>query len=185
MRWIRIMIVVEAVCVTALILVWTGRKSEKEEKYLYTTGVVNEEQQITWVELLAYLGAKYGGDFKGNSKCLEKDMNWLVKKLTEEGLTMEELTKGMKYYEYYREAYGAVLDGMVGEYDVETVSETGEKSQEKKYGLKAYFPIAKGFEYTHYDDFGSGRSYGYKRKHLGHDMMGQTGTLVVAEKRNK
>jgi len=91
----------------------------------------------------------------------------------------------MKYYEYYREAYGAVLDGMVGEYDVETVSETGEKSQEKKYGLKAYFPIAKGFEYTHYDDFGSGRSYGYKRKHLGRDMMGQTGTPVVAEKRNK
>ena len=127
MRWIRIMIVVEAVCVTALILVWAGRKSEKEEKYLYTTGVVNEEQQITWVELLAYLGAKYGGDFKGNSKCLEKDMN----------------------------------------------------------GLKAYFSIAKGFEYTHYDDFGSGRSYGYKRKHLGHDMMGQTGTPVVAEKRNK
>ena len=37
----------------------------------------------------------------------------------------------------------------------------------KKYGLKGYFPLARGFDYTHYDDFGVGRSYGYQRKHLG------------------
>ena len=48
------------------------------------------------------------------------------------------------------------------------------------YGLKAYSPIAKGFEYSHYDDFGAGRSYGYKRQHLGHDMMGQVGTPIIA-----
>ena len=49
-----------------------------------------------------------------------------------------------------------------------------------KYGLKAYFPLAKGFGYSHYDDFGAGRSYGYERKHLGHDMMGQIGTPIIA-----
>lgn len=38
---------------------------------------------------------------------------------------------------------------------------------EKRYGLKGYFPLARGFDYTHYDDFGVGRSYGYQRKHLG------------------
>lgn len=37
----------------------------------------------------------------------------------------------------------------------------------KKYGLKGYFPLARGFDYTHFDDFGVGRSYGYQRKHLG------------------
>ena len=49
--------------------------------------------------------------------------------------------------------------------------ETGESADsgeyETVYGLKGYFPIARGFDYTHYDDFGAGRSYGYKRKHLG------------------
>ncbi len=51
---------------------------------------------------------------------------------------------------------------------------------ETVYGLKGYFPIARGFDYTHYDDFGAGRSYGYKRKHLGHDMMGLVGTPIMA-----
>ena len=29
-----------------------------------------------------------------------------------------------------------------------------------------------------YDDFGVSRTYGYKRNHLGHDMMGQVGTPI-------
>ena len=49
-----------------------------------------------------------------------------------------------------------------------------------KYGLKAFSPIAKGFPYSDFDDFGVARSYGFKRQHLGHDMMGQVGTPVVA-----
>ena len=82
----------------------------------------------------------------------------------------------MKYYSYYLEAYTAVLGGMLGEYEIETENEDGQKSYETVYGLKAYFPLAKGFDYSHYDDFGVGRSYGYKRRHLGHDMMGLIGT---------
>lgn len=42
-----------------------------------------------------------------------------------------------------------------------------DENYEKRYGLKGYFPLARGFDYTHYDDFGVGRSYGYQRKHLG------------------
>lgn len=56
----------------------------------------------------------------------------------------------------------------------------GDGEYETVYGLKGYFPIARGFDYTHYDDFGAGRSYGYKRKHLGHDMMGLVGTPIIA-----
>ena len=48
------------------------------------------------------------------------------------------------------------------------------------YGLKAFHPIAKSFPYSDYDDFGVSRSYGYRRNHLGHDMMGQVGTPVIA-----
>lgn len=51
---------------------------------------------------------------------------------------------------------------------------------ENRYGLKAFHPIAKGFQYSDYDDFGVSRTYGYKREHLGHDMMGLIGTPIVA-----
>ncbi len=147
--------------------------------YEWDVKTYEEEIHFNWIELLAYLGTKYGGDFERYGKNLEKDMDALVQALGS-GTSMAELTQGMKYYDYYLEAYGAVLDGMVGEYEMACEGENGAVVWEKKYGLKAYFPIAKGFTYTHYDDFGAGRSYGYDRKHLGHDMMGQTGTPIIA-----
>ena len=85
----------------------------------------------------------------------------------------------MEYYDYYYEAYSAVLGGMVGEFSIEAGrDDTGVTEWRDTYGLKAFSPIAKGFEYSHYDDFGSSRSYGYARPHLGHDMMGQIGTPI-------
>ena len=110
---------------------------------------------------------------------------------------MEELTKELKYYSYYQEAYSAVLGGMVGEFQAEIPSSEapaaylpsgvagGTESDPEtiwvtKYGLKAFFPLAKGFPYSDYDDFGAARSYGFKRQHLGHDMMGQVGSPVIA-----
>ena len=108
-------------------------------------------------------------------------MKAVAEKLLNEETTIEELTKDLKYYDYYYEAYEAVLGGLVGEYEIQ---EKAENSEEliwvKKYGLKGYSPIAKGFEYSDYDDFGVSRSYGYKRTHLGHDMMGQVGTPIIA-----
>ena len=41
-------------------------------------------------------------------------------------------------------------------------------------------PIAKGYNFSHYDDFGNSRSYGFKRTHLGNDLMGSVGTPVVS-----
>ena len=37
-----------------------------------------------------------------------------------------------------------------------------------------------GYLYTESDDFGNGRSYGFARKHLGHDMFCSVGTPVAA-----
>lgn len=142
-------------------------KEALQQAYEYDVNTHDTEVPLHWVELLAYLGARYGGDF---GRYQPKDMDELAEKLLE-GTTMEELTKDMEYYDYYREAYGAVLDGMVGEYKTEELV---------TYGLKAFHPIAKGFPYSDYDDFGVSRTYGYKRNHLGHDMMGQVGTPVIA-----
>jgi len=150
-----------------------------DKAYEYDVKSQNEEVKLNWIELLAYLGAKYGGDF---SKYKDKHMTELVKKLQSKEETMESLTEGMKYYDYYLDAYTAVLGGMVGEYEIEVPDETapGGKRWEKKYGLKAFLPIAKYYPFSHFDDFGVSRTYGFKRKHLGHDMMGQVGTPIIA-----
>lgn len=125
-----------------------------------------DEIHVDWIELLAYEGAKTGGKFDRNSVGKIQET---AEKLKSGETTMEELTKDMEYYDYYLEAYSAVLDGMMGEFTLDG---------KRVYGLKAFSPIAKGFDYSHYDDFGSSRSYGYARPHLGHDMMGQIGTPI-------
>lgn len=134
--------------------------------------------KLNWVDLIAYLAAKYGGNFK---QFKSKDLDAVAEKL-QAGTPLSELTKDMKYYDYYREAYGAVLDGLVGSYKIQTTEslEKGTVEYEEKYGLKAYSPIAYGYSFAHYDDFGNPRSYGYRRNHLGHDLMSSIGTPIIA-----
>lgn len=163
-KWVDFTVTYEALC----------------RAYEWDVDTAQDAVHIDWVEMLAYLGAKYGGDFAHNEKKLQKDMAKLAAALTEEGQTMQTLTADMKYYAYYEEAYRAVLGGMVGTYEIETTAEDGTVQWQQMYGLKAYSPIARGFEYSHFDDFGSSRSYGYKRPHLGHDMMGQVGTPIIS-----
>lgn len=135
----------------------------------------NEEVKLDWIELLAYCAAKNGGKFGKNS---EKEIASIADKL-KNGADMDELTEGLKYYNYYFEAYTAVLGEFVGTYLVQE-EENGGAVWKEKYGLKVFSPIARGFPFTHYDDFGVGRTYGYKRRHLGHDLMAQVGTPVMA-----
>jgi peptidoglycan LD-endopeptidase LytH len=150
-----------------------------DRAYKYDVESHDDEVKINWIELLAMLGNKYGGDF---SKYKEKHMTELVDKLKSKEETVESLTEGMKYYDYYYNSYSAVLGGMVGEYKIEVPDDTapGGKRWEKTYGLKVFLPIAKYYPFSHFDDFGVSRSYGFKRKHLGHDMMGQVGTPIIA-----
>ncbi len=120
-----------------------------------------------FVKLLAYLGAKYGGDFR---RYKGSDLNALYEKI-KSGEKLDTLGAKYNYYPYYLEAYGAVLNEYVGEFYIDG---------KQYYGLRAFSPIAKGYYYNHSDDFGASRSYGYNRKHLGHDMMGSVGTPIIA-----
>ena len=159
-----------------------------EQAFRYDVDTCQAEIHLNWVDLLAYLGTRYGGDF---SRYKKSDMEKVAEQLINGDSTMEELTKDMKYYDYYKQAYGAVLDGMVGTFQAEIpADEVPEMLQQSaqntdtvwvtKYGLKAFFPLAKNFPYNDFDDFGVSRSYGFKRRHLGHDMMGQVGTPIIA-----
>lgn len=130
------------------------------------------EKTVSWIDLLAYAAAKNGGEFGKNAlSCVDEAAESL-----ESGISLEELTEGMEYFNYYEKAYTAVLGGMVGRFQ----EETEDGSMKEQYGLMAYSPIAEGFDYSSGDDFGSARSYGYNRPHLGHDMMGLIGTPIIA-----
>lgn len=164
------------------------------DAFRYDVDTCQAPVHLNWIELLAYLGAKYGGDFSHYQK---KDMDALAQALTDGSKTMEQLTETLNYYPYYLEAYSAVLGGMVGEFEAEIPASQapsfllssgtegeGESAPQKvwarQYGLKAFSPIAKNFPYSDYDDFGAARDYGYRRQHLGHDFLGQTGTPIIA-----
>lgn len=149
---------------------------EKALEYDISTHKNDEKVKIDWVQVLAYLGAKYGGDFK---QYKEEDLEQIVNRL-KNGDKIKDITKDMKYYDYYYRVYSAVLGGFTGWYNTEAEDENGKITKVKDYGLCVFSPIAKGFPFSHYDDFGTGRSYGYKRKHLGHDLMAATGTPVIA-----
>lgn len=131
------------------------------------------EVHLDWITLLAYAAVRGGGEFDKKSVGYIED---IARQLANKETTREALAEKYKYFSYYYEAYEAVLGGMLGEYELE--DENG--NFQKKYGLKAFSPIAKGFAYQDYDDFGVSRSFGYKRQHLGHDMMGLVGTPIIA-----
>ena len=76
-----------------------------------------------WVSALAHLGAKYGGDF---SRYKKSDLKAAFEKLSADPAAFDD----EKYYPYYKQAYGAVISGWLGEYYVRD----GEKLT-KKYGI--------------------------------------------------
>ncbi|MEG1887146.1 MAG: M23 family metallopeptidase [Oscillospiraceae bacterium] len=133
----------------------------------------NEEIHVDFVTLISLSALKNGGDFKDTKSDKVDELAKEIKK----GKPIAEMVKNNeKYYNYYHDAYSAVLGGFVGEYE----AENAEGTMEQKYGVKVFSPIAKKFPYIHYEDFGAGRSFGFKRTHLGNDLLGQVGTPVVA-----
>ena len=129
----------------------------------------DQEKHIGWIDALALAACRTGG------KCPFSSVKQAVSDLKKDKSVEELLGQNRKYYTYYYEAYTAVLGGMVGSFAIEKDGEWA-----ATYGLKAFSPIAAGYGYSHCDDFGVARSFGFKRKHLGHDLMGAQGTPVVA-----
>ena len=116
-----------------------------------------EEKHIPWIDALALAACRTGG------KCGLNAVKQAVAELKKDASPQELLGDLYKYYDYYHEAYTAALGGLVG-----------------SYGLKAFSPVAAGYGYSHCDDFGMARSFGFKRRHLGNDLMGAQGTPIVA-----
>lgn len=110
-------------------------------------------------DLLAYVTLKNGNNFKSITQDL-KVLNSAIK-----DLSIVDKYRENKYFKYYLESYRVILGGVI---DFETGT------------LNGFHPFAKGFWYSCYDDFGNSRGYGFKRRHLGHDMFGSTGAPIIA-----
>ena len=129
----------------------------------------DQEKHISWIDILALAGCKTGG------KCGLSSVKQAAQDLKSDKFPEELLGNLDKYYDYYHNAYSAVLGGMLGSFAIEK-----DGQWIPTYGLKAFSPVAAGYGYSHCDDFGASRSFGFARKHLGHDMMGGLGTPIVA-----
>ena len=129
----------------------------------------DQEKHISWIDTLALAACRTGG------KCSLTSVKKAAADLKGDRSPQELLGDQSKYYDYYHRAYTAALGGLVGSYAIE-------KDGEWKacYGLKAFSPVAAGYGYSHCDDFGVSRSFGFQRKHLGNDLMGGLGTPIVA-----
>ena len=125
---------------------------------------------FSYSDAVAYVELKNGSVF--HKKKDAKTLADMAKRLRG-GEKMDDLFPQSNYADYLRTSYGAVLKPLVGDY-------VDESTGEQKRGLRCCFPLAAGHWYNHYDDFGNSRSFGYKRKHLGHDIMGSIGTPIVA-----
>lgn len=135
-----------------------------------------EEKPLDWIDILALAAVKVGGN-----GITVKGVNEAAEQLRKDKSPQELLGAQYKYFAYYHRAYGAVLGGLVGNYAIAvTNKETGEQEWVPAYGLKAFSPIAAGYGYSHYSDFGNRRSYGFARRHLGNDLMGAAGTPIIA-----
>ena len=128
-----------------------------------------QEKHVDWIQALALAACRTGG------KCQLESVKKAVADLKKDKSPEEIVGENPKFYNYYYEAYSAVLGGMVGSFAIEK-----DGKWMPTYGLKAFSPIAAGHSYSHCDDFGASRSFGFKRRHLGNDLMGALGTPIVA-----
>ncbi len=129
----------------------------------------DQEKHLSWIDILALAGCRTGG------KCGLDSVKQAAKDLKGDKSPEELLGNLYKYYDYYHQSFSAALGGLVGSYAIEK-----DGQWVSAYGLKAFSPIAAGYGFGHCDDFGVSRSFGFQRKHLGHDMMGALGTPIVA-----
>lgn len=128
-----------------------------------------KEKHIDWIELLSLAACRTGG------KCSLTSVKKAAADLKGVRSPRELAGEQEKYYDYYYEAFHGALGGLVGSFAIEV-----DGQWKPQYGLKAFSPIAAGYGYSHCDDFGVSRSFGFRRKHLGNDLMGAAGTPIVA-----
>jgi murein DD-endopeptidase MepM/ murein hydrolase activator NlpD len=160
------------VSVAAETIRWVDFRVEYESlKYAMEQDIATfeEEKHISWIDILAIAACRTGG------RCGLASVKKAAAELKTDRPVKEILGELYRYYGYYHDSFSAALGGLLGSYAIEV-----DGVWKPRYGLKAFSPVAAGYGYSHCDDFGVGRSFGFQRKHLGNDLMGSAGTPIVA-----
>ena len=134
-------------------------RCQKAHKQLVFANIAD----IGTCELLAYVTVRNGNRFHLSTDTTR--LNALVAEILKGDLSDIQKYQDNKYYKHYVEAYHAVLDGIIDPATGVTIGA---------------HPIAKGHWHSGYDDFGASRTYGFKRRHLGHDLYGSVGAPILA-----
>ena len=176
MKWrivlIIIIVFVLAVPTQAVAIRWVDFQVPYESlKYAMNLDIetFEKEKHISWIDILAVAACRTGG------RCALASVKKAATELMGDKSPWELLGDLSKYYDYYYNSFSAVLGGLLGSYEIQV-----DGVWKQTYGLKAFSPIAAGYGYSHCSDFGNSRSFGFKRKHLGNDLMGGLGTPIVA-----
>lgn len=194
-RKILILVIISILVTTSLIMLTSYASAEEETQTTYikwaemnvTAQALQDAMEldiqtydmlrhISWIDSLSYLACKNGNDFSNYSSAQLDAMQIALGEI----YIVDDLMQGNEFYEYYKTVFTALLGGMLSEYEREIPDGNGSITTKTGYGLVAYSPIAEGFYYNHYDDFGNSRSYGYDRNHLGNDLLGAVGTPIIA-----
>lgn len=125
-----------------------------------------QEKHISWVDILTVAASRSGGS------CGLAAVKKAAADLAGDKSPQELAGKG---YSYYHTVFEGSIGGLLGSYEIYK-----DGQWYPAYGLKAFSPIAAGYGYSHCSDFGASRSFGFRRKHLGNDLMGSQGTPIVA-----
>lgn len=124
-----------------------------------------------WIDIMVFHYVLFEFDW---DKVKFSKMSKVIEDRIISGVETYEDILGKKDYEGYKELrdyYYKIYDDIA---DVETIDE------DKEIVYEMYYPIPKGYQFTHYDDFGADRSYGGERNHMGNDIMAHMGTPIVA-----
>jgi len=149
-RWIcfvLVLMLLGAQPVRAAVIKWVDFEVPYESlEYAMEQDIATYEQEkhISWIDILALAACRTGG------RCGLSSVKKAVQDLKGDRSPEDLLGDTFRYYAYYREAYAAVLGGLLGSYEIEI---KGEKKA--AYGLKAFSPIAAGYSYSHCSDFGN------------------------------
>ena len=150
------------------------------EKALKTDVTARKKgKSIKFTALVSLLASKYYGDWE---KYKEKDLEELVERFLK-GETKEELSELYSNFSHFENFYDALFSEFVGEYKISKAIEYENEKDlvfEKKYVLKAYSPIAYGYDSSFCDDFDNEINLAKQKGHFGNDIAAKKGTPFVA-----
>ena len=135
-----------------------------------------EKNDVKFSTVISLLAAKYDGEW---GEYCEKDVDELILKLKDG--EEKELKSVYNNYKYFETFYETLFKEFIGNYKITKKQEKKEfEKTEEKYGLKAYSPIAYGYEKSFCDDFDNEINFAKQKGHYGNDIAVKKGTPFVA-----